>query len=307
MDWIKSHPWWAVGIAGVVLLGIWWYESHKSSSSATTVGTTPVTTTVGTTPVTTTVGTTPVTTRGRRGRTGLPGPPPPQPVPHKAPQPVPPPVPHKTVPVPPRTHPYVPVKPPAGAKHVQTLGTPVTSYTGPSGPIITTTTTTPQAQEHTTTTTGQLAYSKLSSLGYNPSAASAVATQIAAGNSGVPAGTPQLVAGIPVVAGSTAPVGSNGITPQQYAAQKAAAAAAAAKNAAPFSVPAGQTYVGGNQQQYQIAQTLSVPPSSYSYQGGWLYGSNGQPLSKAQAASVANTFGTGITTGMLTSPPPGVT
>ena len=35
MDWVKSHPWWVFGIAGVVLLGIWWYESHRSSSGVT--------------------------------------------------------------------------------------------------------------------------------------------------------------------------------------------------------------------------------------------------------------------------------
>ena len=123
----------------------------------------------------------------------------------------------------------------------------------------------------------------MSSLGYNPSAAAAIAAQIAAANSGVRAGTPQLVTGIPVVAGSTAPVGSNGMTPTEYAAQKAAAAAAAAKaaaSAAPFSVPAGQTYVGGTQQQYDIAQTLSEPISSYSVQNGYWVNSQGQDVAK---------------------------
>lgn len=61
----------------------------------------------------------------------------------------------------------------------------------------------------------------------------------------------------------------------------------------------------GTPQQQAIASTLSVPTSGVSYQGGWLYDAQGNPLSAAQAAQYAQTFGTGITPSMLTNPPPG--
>jgi hypothetical protein len=97
------------------------------------------------------------------------------------------------------------------------------------------------------TTTGALAYNNLVSKGYSQEAALQAAQQIAAANSGVPAGTPQLVAGTPVTSGSAqatnaytpettptttsqpawksysnVPNPSTGLSPQQIAAQQAA-------------------------------------------------------------------------------------
>jgi hypothetical protein len=69
--------------------------------------------------------------------------------------------------------------------NVTTTGTPVTTSNGQ------------------TTTTGAIAYNNLRSQGYSQEAALAAAQQIAAANSGVKAGTPQLVAGTPVIAGSS--------------------------------------------------------------------------------------------------------
>lgn len=53
---------------------------------------------------------------------------------------------------------------------------------------------------------------------------------------------------------------------------------------APFAIPKGQTYVGGTQQQYKIAASLSGPPSSYSIQNGYWVNAQGQDVAKVNPA-----------------------
>lgn len=123
-----------------------------------------------------------------------------------------------------------------------------------------------------TTTTGQLAYQNLVSKGYTSSEAQQISEQIAAANSGVAPGTPQLVAGTPVVSGSSSATNvSAGITPaqaaQQAAAQQAAAQQAALQaeyaNQAPSSVPGltqGQIAAQQEAQSYFLSGGTGIPP-----------------------------------------------
>lgn len=115
----------------------------------------------------------------------------------------------------------------------------------------------PPAENPVTTSTGQqtstsqLAYQNLTSKGYSPQAASQIAQQIAAANSGVAPGTPQLVAGTPVVSGSTSATNVSGaMTPAQ----------------------AAQANVGTPEQQAIAASAASNPQN---FGGGWVNVGNG--------------------------------
>ena len=121
-----------------------------------------------------------------------------------------------------------------------------------------------------TTTTGQLAYQNLTSKGYSPQAASQAASQIAAANSGVPTGTPQLVAGTPVTSGSVSATNTNGMTPAQYAQQAAAAASQQ------------QMLDARNGLNPNLGPSLapSAPISPYSVQNGFWVNSAGQDVAK---------------------------
>ena len=255
LTWMKGHWVIVLALGGGVIAFLWWRSRSSSSSSATTLP--PYTPSApsgsGGSGGTSSGGQPPVTVVVKYPK---------PPVAPTSPNPVPQPVLPLKVPPPPNT---VPVKPPPGAKLVKDLGTPVYSYVPPSQPAHTSYSAPPAAQQLASlsaespvtvngsgqeSTTGTVAYNSLVNQGYTPQQAVSVAAQIAAANSGVPAGTPQLVAGVPVTAGassssssssssvvatnpeqppawesaSNVPNPSTGISPQQ---QQAAAAAQA--------------------------------------------------------------------------------
>ena len=261
LTWMKGHWVIVLALGGGVIAFLWWRSRSSSSSSATTLP--PYTPSApsgsGGSGGTSSGGQPPVTVVVKYPKSPV-SPTSTNPEPHPVP----------AVPPPPNT---VPVKPPPGAKFVKDLGStmpylPSSSsqpYIPPSQPAHTSYSAPPSTQQLASlkaespvtvngsgqeSTTGVVAYNSLVNQGYTPQQAVSVAAQIAAANSGVPAGTPQLVAGVPVTAGasssssspsssvvatnpeqppawesaSNVPNPSTGISPQQ---QQAAAAAQA--------------------------------------------------------------------------------
>jgi hypothetical protein len=214
------------------------------------------------------------------------------PVAPTSPNPVPQPVLPLKVPPPPNT---VPVKPPPGAKLVKTLGS-IAPYVPPQQPAHTSYSPPPAAKQLASlkaespvtvngsgqeSTTGIVAYHSLVNQGYTPQQAVSVAAQIAAANSGVPAGTPQLVAGVPVTAGA-----STNVNPESQAQAAQAAAASAAAQAAQNSknlVAMGQTsasqlaaeQASGQVTGTQLAIAKSAASNPQNFGGGWTNVGNG--------------------------------
>lgn len=131
----------------------------------------------------------------------------------------------------------------------------VSSLSSSSPPVVT--------SSGSRTTTGALAYNNLVSKGYSQEAALQAAQQIAAANSGVAPGTPQLVAGTPVTSGNV--TATNNVTPASYAAAQRAAQTQAQAAAAAANI--------GTPEQQQIAKTAAQNPQNFG--GGWTNVGNG--------------------------------